>query len=176
MLSAPRNRGNLRSTGSFVPLHRLVRESGCDLIQPDYFAVHGEHLQDGVALNLNLGISCALVHTAPRHQGESPQYGDFCAASLSRSSSPLLTISFAFLAPAPLRRTKESGRTGKGPPDPPRLSQAVVAKGKLSLEPQERSRRYRPLSSPIRFSLRARDALRSLFGLRRNTGPLCSSL
>ncbi|KAJ1202444.1 hypothetical protein NDU88_006244 [Pleurodeles waltl] len=76
MLSAPRKRGNLRSTGSFVPLHRLVRESGCDLIQPDYFAVHGEHLQDGVALNLNLGISCALVHTAPRHQGESPQYGD----------------------------------------------------------------------------------------------------
>ncbi|KAJ1206565.1 hypothetical protein NDU88_001968 [Pleurodeles waltl] len=65
---------------------------------------------------------------------------------------------FAFLAPAPFRRTKESGRTGKGPSDPPRLSQAVVAKGRLSLEPQERSRRYRPLSSPIRFSLRARDA------------------
>ncbi|KAJ1209352.1 hypothetical protein NDU88_004730 [Pleurodeles waltl] len=166
MLSAPRNRGNLRSTGSFVPLHRLVRESGCDLIQPDYFAVHGENLQDGVALNLNLGISCALVHTAPRHQGKSPQYGDFCTASLSRSSSPLLTISFAFLAPAPLRRTKESGRTGKGPSDPPRLSQAVVAKGRLSLEPQERSRRYRPLSSPIRFSLRARDA-----ALRMPHGP-----
>ncbi|KAJ1209597.1 hypothetical protein NDU88_004971 [Pleurodeles waltl] len=158
MLSAPRNRGDLRSTESFVLLHRLVRESGCDLIQPDYFAVHGENLQDGVALNLNLGISCALVHIASRHQGESPQYGDFCAASLSRSSSPLLTISFAFLAPAPFRRTKESGHTGKGPSDPLRLSQAVVAKGRLSLEPQERSRRYRPLSSPIRFSLRARDA------------------
>ncbi|KAJ1105668.1 hypothetical protein NDU88_003073 [Pleurodeles waltl] len=112
------------------------------------------------------GVSCALVHTAPRHQGESPQYGDFCAASLSRPSSPLLTISFAFLAPAPLRRTKESGRTGKGPSDPPRLSQAVVAKGRLSLEPQERSRRYRPLSSPTRFSLRARDA-----ALRMPRGP-----
>ncbi|KAJ1162587.1 hypothetical protein NDU88_003055 [Pleurodeles waltl] len=158
--------GDLRSTGSFVPLHHLVRESGCDLIQPDYFAVHGENLQDGVALNLNLGISCALVHIAPRHQGESPQYGVFCAASLSRSSSPLLTISFAFLAPAPFRRTKESGSTGKGPSDPPRLSQAVVAKGRLSLEPQERSRRYRPLSSPIRFSLRARDA-----ALRMPSGP-----
>ncbi|KAJ1109133.1 hypothetical protein NDU88_006498 [Pleurodeles waltl] len=166
MLSAPRNRGNLRSTGSFVPLHRLVRESGCDLIQPDYFVVHRENLQVGVALNLNLGISCALVHTAPRRQGESPQYGAFCAASLSRPSSPLLTVSFAFLAPAPLRRNKGSGRTGKGPSSPPRLSQAVVAKGRLSLEPQERSRRYRPLSSPVRFSLMARDA-----ALRTPRGP-----
>ncbi|KAJ1115138.1 hypothetical protein NDU88_003364 [Pleurodeles waltl] len=166
MLSAPRNRGNLRSSGSFAPLHRLVCATGCDLIQPDYFVAHRENLQVGVALSLNLGNSCALVHTAPHRQGESPQYGDFCATSLSRPGSPLLTVSFAFLAPAPLRRNKGSGRTGKGPSSPPRLSQTVVAKGRLSLEPQERSRRYRPLSSPVRFSLMARDA-----ALRTPRGP-----